>query len=122
MKLKNELEPTTRSSESLVQRANRLGIPSKIQILNHQIKVKIHTEPLEEDDEKIYGKWNTPELTIHIFAGNVPDSLLLHTYYHELIHAIANLNGQSKLDSNEDQIDQIAGCLAQAVSTAEPHV
>lgn len=69
-----------------------------------------------DDMEDCCGFW-VPDKNLIVLLKQ-PKSKLLHTYTHELTHAILFFMN-SPLWRNEKHVDQFAGLLAQALETAE---
>lgn len=89
-------------------------LPKSFKLLDHTIKVRWHDDLLEKAGA--YGLWVQHELTIYI-DSSTPTSLMAHTLWHEISHAVLDLTGHSKLSSNERFVDCIGGALAQVVRT-----
>lgn len=50
---------------------------------------------------------------------DLPESVKLHSYYHELLHFIFSATGQERLNSDEKFIDIAAGLLHQVLLTSK---
>jgi hypothetical protein len=55
-----------------------------------------------------------------LLASGMDKEATLHTFYHELFHAIFATLGREKLDSNEGLVDSCGNLLLQFLSTAKP--
>lgn len=69
--------------------------------------------------KKELGSCSSATCTIKLTTLNRNDEEELHTFYHELLHAIAYTMAWGKFFVDELKIDGVAGLLAQALVTAE---
>ncbi len=92
-----------------------LGIPTEFEALSHTIKV---VEYPRIPDVGKYGDWDHSNNEIRLFTKGVCDSVIIHTYYHELIHCLFDLAGRSDLSGDETLVDIMGGLLAQALKTS----
>jgi hypothetical protein len=97
-------------------------IPKHFRLYNHTIRVTVVSrkdwEVLAEeyDIENAVGVWRSGDQAIALLKQE--KSMMLHTYCHELTHAILDTMND-KLSNNEKWVDQFAGLLAQAIETAD---
>lgn len=101
----------------------KVKVPKFVHIMGHRIQVHIVSlgdwESLAEkydDMAETCGYW-VPDKNLIVLLRQ-PKSKLLHTYLHELTHAILYYMND-KLWRNEKFVDQFAGLLEQALETAE---
>lgn len=102
---KESLQPTINNSE-----LSALGIPSSFKILNHTIHVLEIPVLL---DMGRYGDYDGNRNEIRLFTEGVCDDVILHTYYHELMHCLFDKAGYPDHSNDETLVDQIGGLLAQ---------
>lgn len=69
--------------------------------------------------KKWYGQTSHNECEIRLSSRCKDDEELLHTFLHELTHAIAYAMGWTKFNDDEAKIDGFASLLMQAMTTAE---
>lgn len=98
-----------------------MRVPKSFFIMGHEIKVHIVSqrdwESLAEKYDEMddcCGFW-VPDSNLIVLLRQ-PKSKLLHTFHHELVHAILYYMN-SKLWNNEGFVDQFAGLLSQALET-----
>lgn len=96
-------------------------LPSKFNLLGREINVK-----LVSDLKERHGAWgtyrdNTGEIELQCSTDSVgaADSLVEHSFYHELVHAILSAMGENDLNENEKFVDVFAGLLHQMQTTAK---
>lgn len=89
-------------------------LPKQFKLLNHTVKIVVKKGLMEE--HTCYGMWDATQLVIYI-DPDVPQSVLAHTLWHEMMHAILDLTGHTKLSKNERFVDSMGGALAQVVAT-----
>lgn len=87
-------------------------LPKSFKLLDHTIKVREKKHLIEKHGA--FGLWDATELTIYI-DPDVPVSVLAHTLWHEIMHAVLDLTGHSKLSKNERFVDCVGGALAQVI-------
>lgn len=68
---------------------------------------------------KWYGRTYPSECRIELSSLNENAEAELHTFVHELLHAVAVTMGWSKFNDNEMRIDAMAGLLIQAMTTTK---
>ena len=68
---------------------------------------------------KWYGRTHSHSCKIELSTLNKTPEEELHTFYHELFHAIATTMGDDKLNNNESKIDALGNLLAQFMTTAD---
>jgi hypothetical protein len=99
-------------------------IPKSLELLGHTITVRVLSkrdwealvemnEQIEEDD---FGAWFQSDNLILI--RRTKRSLMLHTFYHELFHAVLDMMN-SPLSNDEALVDNLAGLFGQAMGTAK---
>lgn len=66
-----------------------------------------------------YGRCNTAKCLIELSSLCKDEEELAHTFFHELMHAIAHQMRWEKLFRDEAGIDGIAGLLLQVLTTAK---
>jgi Zn-dependent peptidase ImmA (M78 family) len=99
-------------------------IPKSLQLLGHTITVRVLskrdwevlTEMNEHIDEEDFGAWFQSQNLILI--RRTTKSLMLHTLYHELFHAVLDMMN-SPLSNDEALVDNLAGLFSQAMGTAK---
>lgn len=97
-------------------------IPKSFKLLGHTIKVSVLTAAQwdvlaeEYDIEDCVGYFSPADQIILIKRSS--KSMTLHTFQHELVHAILNCMN-SPLNDDEAFVDNFAGLLSQAIQTAE---
>jgi len=97
-------------------------IPKTLKLLGHTITVRVigkkEWDALTDDYDIVnaVGCWRVEDHAIVLLRQ--PKSQLLHTFTHELTHAILDMMND-KLSHNEKWVDQFGGLLAQALDTAE---
>ena len=68
---------------------------------------------------KWYGRTHHAKCLIELSTFNRTDEEELHTFFHELLHAIAGTMGWSKFNKNEDKIDAMSSLLLQVTLTSK---
>lgn len=106
---KEQLKHTTNSSK-----LRALKIPEYINVLNHTVHIK-EIPNLPEVGK--YGDWDADRCEIRLFTEGVADSVILHTYYHELVHCLLEYSGYPDLSADEVLTDHLGGLLAQALAS-----
>jgi len=112
-----------------------LKIPKRFQLGPHDVKVHIVTskemakvndaiaaiDGEEKDESPPWGLWIRGENAIFIQKVRVGfnQSQQLHTFFHELTHAIFSLLNESDLNENERLVDQCGLMLHQFHQTAK---
>jgi Zn-dependent peptidase ImmA (M78 family) len=69
--------------------------------------------------KKWYGRTHHTKCLIEISTFSKSPEEELHTFYHELLHAIAGTMGWTKFNRNEDKIDAMASLLLQVTESSE---
>ena len=96
-------------------------IPKTFQLYGHTVTVSIVNKrdwdalTDDYDIEGAVGAWRVEDNAIVLLKQ--PRTQLMHTFAHELTHAILDMMND-KLSHNEKWVDQFAGLLAQAFDTA----
>ena len=91
-------------------------IPKTFRLLAHEWRVVVIPEPFWKHRDE-WGSTDHALCLIEILEGH--PSVMEHTFYHELTHAILALMGQDKLGADEAFVDLLGGLIQQAISTAE---
>ncbi len=91
-----------------------LDIPSKFRIMHHTIRVK---EIPDLPEAGKYGDYDADLNEIRLFTKDVCDDVLIHTFYHELIHCLEDKGNLSSIEDEEARCDVLGGLLAQYVQT-----
>lgn len=95
-------------------------IPSQFQLLGHTIEVRVLSEKFWDQHAKeagfddAVGGWIPAKHLI--IVKRQPPTMLWHTFYHELTHAILDMMGH-KLCHDESFVDLMGGLLAQAMQS-----
>jgi hypothetical protein len=92
-------------------------IPSSFPLLGHTIQVFVTPREDWEFGDDCVGIWLPHCHQIHI-QGGVDDSLKMHTFFHEMCHAVLDMMNH-KLGRNEVFVDTLAGLLHQALTGAQ---
>ena len=106
---KIESEPTTKRWTHA-----ELGIPKRFNILNHTIKVFLDPTP---DVGKV-GDADFSTNVIRIFVSGISRDVILHTYFHEVIHFVLHYAGRPDLTEDEVLVDVVGGLLAQVLASS----
>lgn len=101
--------PTTNSS--------RPRVPRQFRLLNHIVRVK---ENPTRSDSGAYGVADYPTNEIRLYTQEVADSVIYHTFCHELVHFLLHYAGRDDLASDEQLVDTLGGLLAQYEATKRP--
>lgn len=91
-----------------------LGLPTKFKVLNHDVSVV--EVPMIRDAGR-YGDWDPDRNEIRVFTKGMCDDVIVHTYFHELVHCIFERLGYTEDNQDEAKVDQIGGILAQVFRT-----
>lgn len=97
-------------------------IPKQFDIMGHTIKVCVINA---RDWETLSASYPALVDTVGLYSGEVqliiikkaPQSIMLHTLYHEIMHAALHIMGH-RLWENEKFVDQLGGILAQIETSA----
>jgi hypothetical protein len=97
-------------------------IPKRFNILNHTFKVKI-VDQIVNDNESRLGECCKDlcsiDVATHINDDQLPDSVMEHTFFHEVTHVILDMMGEEKLSSDEKFVDVFSGLLHQVIKTSK---
>lgn len=89
-------------------------IPATIQLLGHTWAVVLHDGyAIAPDGDECKGYCDFEKQEIHLNAA-LPESLVWHTFFHELLHAVLYYMN-TKLCANEAFVDMVGGLIAQAL-------
>lgn len=91
----------------------KLTVPSQFQLAGRTWTVK------RVGKRRWYGQTHCEMCVIKLSARCKDDEELLHTFLHELVHAIAYTMGWTDLNDDEPKIDGVANLLMQALTTGE---
>jgi hypothetical protein len=92
-------------------------IPEKFQLMGHPWTVEhIHGKITADDGDQCNGLCEFYKLTIKVNVDN-PPSLVLHTFFHEVMHAVLWTLGND-LAENENFVDAVGGGLAQVLASS----
>ena len=94
--------------------SSKQSVPKQFQLLGHTIKVKENPALISDDK---YGVALYPNNEIHLFTGELGDSVVNHTFYHELVHFLFYYAGRQDLADDEVLVDVLGGLLAQFETT-----
>ena len=89
-------------------------IPEQFDIVGHTIKVRFRDDLL--DDCECHGRFVASKNLIELQSGEA-FSYTLATFWHEVMHAIAEHMGMKDLNNNEEQIDKLGQGVAQVLKT-----
>lgn len=92
------------------------GIPREFQVLNHTVRVK---EIPNLPEVGRYGDWDADRNEIRLFTHGVCEDVIVHSFYHELIHCLLERAGRQDLSTDETLVDTLGGVLAQALHKQE---
>lgn len=92
-------------------------LPKSFTLLGNTIKVETVANLSTIGDRM--GDWKASENKIRIQAPGhgISDDVIFATFYHELIHAVFDLTGHSKLSEDEELVERIGQALYQAEKT-----
>jgi len=93
-------------------------IPKKFNILNHTVKVKM-VDSIPNRLGECHKDLCSVDIATHIDDDKLPDSIIEHTFFHEVVHIILDSMGEYKLSSNEKFVDVFAGMLHQVIKTSK---
>lgn len=94
--------------------SSKRNVPTRFQLLNHTVRVK---ENPARTDSGAYGVSEYPTNEIRLYTQEVVDSVVEHTFYHELVHFLLHYAGRDDLASDETLVDTLGGLLAQYEAT-----
>lgn len=99
----------------------KITIPKQFNILGHTIKVKMGNPIV--NGRIVAGSVdpnnNIIELATTIDGNPIGQSMLEHTYLHEITHLILDTMGENELYYNEKFVDLFAGLLHQVLITSK---
>ena len=110
------LKPLNKSPKHTTN-SSKPRVPRKFKLLSHTIRVKENPAPINDD---VYGVALYPKNEIHLFTGELSDSVAQHTFCHELVHFLFHYAGREDLAEDESLVDLIGGLLAQYEATKRP--
>jgi len=96
-----------------------MEIPTSFHLMGHQWTV-IHVPGMIRDPgdgDECRGLCQFDQLTIQINTAQ-PDSMVLHTFMHEVMHAVFWALGRGEV-SDESVVDSVGGALAQVLASME---
>lgn len=103
----------------------RVGIPKQFTMMGRTFKVRMHDKPIPDDDDPrgpgLLGRCDHDQGVIHVCKQQAKDSQV-HTFYHEITHAILGALGRETLNRDERFVDQFSGLLLQVLKTSSGHV
>ena len=91
-----------------------VSLPKTFKVFDHTCHIKPTPGLMEK--QHAFGMWVEKDLTMYIDT-DTPESLVVHTLWHEIMHAVLDLTGHSKLSHNERFVDCMGGALAQVIKT-----
>lgn len=94
-----------------------LGIPSEFKCLNHTIRIK-NVPGLSGMDRT--GDWDPDINEIRVFTEGVCADMVIHSFYHEVVHCLLERAGRTELSQDEQLVDLLGGLLAQYHQTLVP--
>ena len=98
-----------------------MNIPKEFKLLGHTINVVINNDRMQ--DKNALGHCSPDYITITLATKtdgkDLSESVIGHTYYHELVHMILHTMGESELYKNEKFVDMFGGLLHQAITTSQ---
>ena len=91
-------------------------IPDSFHLGSHIVKV-VKDVPLKD----AWGEWDSEKKTIRLrkAASKNPQSFYVHTFLHEVVHAMLDTIGKHELSKDESFVDALSEVLAQVISTSE---
>lgn len=97
--------------------SSKPNVPTSFKLLNHEVRVD--KNPALTDVDK-YGVADYPRNVITLYTYECADSVVEHTFYHELVHFLLHYAGRGDLSEDEVLVDAIGGLLAQYEATKRP--
>lgn len=95
-------------------------VPNSFNLLGHTVTVVFDDEKL--DDKSALGycspTLNTITLTNKNGFRDLPQDVIEHTYWHEVVHFILKTMAEEELYTNEKFVDLFAGMLHQVLKTS----
>lgn len=93
-------------------------IPRSFTLMNREWSVRFMTISEREATENAYG-YCDPENAVILLDPAQNRDHLVHTYYHELMHAVLFTLGRNKLSRDEELVDALGGAIHQYEVTKE---
>ena len=93
-------------------------IPKYFDLMGHAIEVRqVKVPPGIKDEIDSHATWQKDKqlITINVFGQS--ETLLHHTYLHEVTHAILDAMGKEDLSKDEEFVDMFSGLLHQVLTT-----
>lgn len=115
-----DLKDTSKPLRTLPERTTSslrlvaLGIPNSFKLLNHTITIK---EIPDLPDSGRYGDYDGDRNEIRLYTAGVVDSVIVHTFYHELYHAFEDKGNLADISDEEVRCDVFGGLMAQYIDT-----
>lgn len=94
-----------------------MRIPSRIHLMGYTITVSLISEDAWQHGDCV-GFYDPTRLGIALRSQTAPHALV-HTFFHEVTHAILQAMNREDLSRDEAFVDVFGGLLAQIVTTAE---
>lgn len=97
-----------------------MKIPKTFQLGGHKFKVK-KRRSFENDNLLGFCKYLDNEIHIRTHQDNKPmsETMVTHTYCHEIVHAILITMNENDLNGNEQFVDVFAGLLHQVLDSSK---
>jgi hypothetical protein len=95
-------------------------IPKSFKIFNHTFMVEISDTLIDEKDyvgEAVFRQFKI--ILANKEKHNIPESQMIQTFFHELLHHCFSQINEGELRDNEKLVDNLAGVLAQAIESME---
>lgn len=98
----------------------KLLIPKSFQLMGQTITTEWQDGLIQRSDATGLACYRDNKILLqkNTDGTKIPDEYIEETFFHELMHFIANQLGESELRGNEKLIGQIAGLLHQSFKTA----
>lgn len=97
-------------------------IPKKFTVLNHTFKVRM-VDNIVTNGEVRLGECCKDlcvvDIATHSHTDPIPDSVMEHTFFHEITHVILDIMGEERLSSDEKFVDVFSGLLHQVIKTSK---
>ena len=90
-------------------------MPTEFELYNHTIRVK--ENPAHDTDSDVYGVADYRANEIRLYTDRVTETIIAHTFYHELVHFLLHYAGRDDLSNDETLVDTLGGLLAQYEAT-----
>jgi hypothetical protein len=95
-----------------------MRLPKYVTIAGIDIEIVQDDELFENN--KCLGRACYQSQQIRIASGVVPEDTVMQVFYHELLHWIFYIHGDTKRQNDEDLIDRLAASLWQAEKSRRP--